>query len=137
MLDERSLELWPDRIVPADVLGVLTGIDRHPEGLPNHRLHLDPNKSARTFTFASFVVEGANQVREPAKTWPLMKDPSARLLTGPAAGEVHHDVPVEAHESMELTFKESLLVAVRPEAFRAVFHIRGRADAEALHALGA
>jgi hypothetical protein len=45
--------------------------------------------------------------------------------------QTRHNVPVEAHEPMQLALEQAFLVAVRTEAFRSVFDIRGRPDPEA------
>jgi hypothetical protein len=51
--------------------------------------------------------------------------------------KIHHDIPGKAHESMQLAFEETLLVAVGAEAFWTVFDIGGGAYTEALHSLSA
>ena len=52
-----------------------------------------------------------------------------------SAGKLVDDFPIEPDEPVNFALENTLLIAMRAEAFRAVFEIRGRADAVALHAL--
>ena len=55
-----------------------------------------------------------------ATTRPLFTIVTGTVPNSPRADEIHDRVPVEPHEAVQLGFDDALLIAVRPEAFRAV-----------------